>query len=406
MVETVTSDWTASLAARVRELPEGAAALADILALATSTDVITLSGGFPAPETFPVDVLSTLISDLLASDPSVALQYSPTRGLESVLATVADRLEQREGRRPGDDELMVTSGGIDALELLSKSLLDPGDVVVAEAPTYLGALMAFHSYQARVSAVDADADGLRVDELESLLRSGVRPKFLYTIPDHQNPSGQTLSAERRLALVDLARRHGLLIVEDVAYRELSFDGTRQDSLWSLAPDLVVQIGTYSKTFFPGVRLGWATGPRHLVSRMVEAKQNSDQCAGAFGQRLLQEYVTRGHLDTQLVRSRELYAGRAAMTMAALAEHLPGDASWTSPVGGFFTWLTLPGVDTTELSRRSQLARVAFVPGAPFYPDGRGQDQIRLSFSRVDEQSIHEGVRRLAALVTTYRKEQP
>ena len=406
MVETVTSDWTASLATRVRELPDGAAALADILALATSTDVITLSGGFPAPETFPVDVLSTLISDLLASDPSVALQYSPTRGLESVLATVADRLEQREGRRPGEAELMVTSGGIDALELLSKSLLDPGDVVVVEAPTYLGALMAFHSYQARVSAIAADADGLRVDELESLLRSGVRPKFLYTIPDHQNPSGQTLSAERRLALVDLARRHGLLIVEDVAYRELSFDGTRLDSLWSLAPDLVVQIGTYSKTFFPGVRLGWATGPRHLVSRMVEAKQNSDQCAGAFGQRLLQEYVTGGHLDRQLVRSRELYASRAAMTMAALAEHLPGDASWTSPAGGFFTWLTLPGVDTTELSRRSQLARVAFVPGAPFYPDGRGQDQIRLSFSRVDEQSIHEGVRRLAALVTTYRKEQP
>lgn len=400
----VIPDWTASLATRVRDLPPGAAALADILSMANTTDVITLSGGFPAPETFPVAVLSRLIGDLLANDPSVALQYSPTRGLTSVLDVVADRLLQREGRRTGDDELMMTSGGIDALELLSKSLLDPGDVVLAEAPTYLGAIMAFHSYQARVRAVAADEHGLDIDELEAVLRSGLKPKLLYTIPDHQNPSGLTLSADRRVALVALARRYGLLIVEDVAYRELSFSGERLQSLWSLGPDVVVQIGTYSKTFFPGVRLGWAAGPRHLVSRMVEAKQNSDQCAGALGQRLVQEYMAQGHLDRQLVKSRNLYAERAAVMMTALGEHMPEDTSWTRPTGGFFTWLTAPDVDTTELSRRSHEARVAFVPGAPFYPDGRGRDQVRLSFSRADEASIHEGVRRLAALIHQHREE--
>lgn len=403
---TLDLDWTSSLATRVRALPAGAAALADILALASSTEIITFSGGFPAPETFPTQLLHEMTGDLLRNDPSVALQYSPTRGLPSVLETVAGNLLRREDRRPGDDELMMTSGGIDALELLSKSLLDPGDLVLAEAPTYLGALMAFHSYQARVVAVPTDQDGLNVEELEKALRSGAGPKFLYTIPDHQNPSGLTLSQERRIALVDLARQHHLLILEDVAYRELSFSGTRLDSLWSIAPDVVVQLGTYSKTFFPGIRLGWAVGPRQLVSRMVQAKQNSDQCAGAFGQRLIQEYMTGGHMDRQLPLSRALYARRAAVMLDALAQHMPAEVTWTVPTGGFFTWVTAPGVSTTELARRSAAAHVAFVPGAPFYPDDRGHDQMRLSFSRAKEPDMYEGVRRLADLLTTYRKEYP
>lgn len=399
-----THDWSASLARRARSGNSGSA-LAEILALANATGVITLSGGFPAPETFPVDVLAELMRGLLAGDPEVALQYSPTPGLASVRDAIAGRLGQREGLLPADDELMVTSGGIDALELLAKSLLDPGDVVLVEAPTYLGAIMGFAGYEADVRGVPMDEDGLDVEALATLLDGGLRPKLLYTIPDSQNPSGRTMSQDRRTALAALAQRHGLLVVEDVAYRELSFTGERATSLWALAPDVVVQIGTFSKTFFPGVRLGWAVGPAPLVARMVEAKQNSDQCAGALGQRLVEEYVRGGHLDRQLELSRALYADRCSAMLDALDATMPDGVTWTRPTGGFFTWLTVPaGIDTTELGRRAREARIAFVPGAPFYPDGRGRRELRLSFSRVTEQDIHVGVRRLAALITTTSEE--
>lgn len=393
---TATPDWSRSRAARAAAGHAGDA-LAEILALANATDVITLSGGFPAPETFPVAVLAELTGRLLADDAAVALQYSPTRGLPSVRAAIADRLAAREGRRPDDAELMVTSGGIDALELLAKSLLDPGDVVLVEAPTYLGAIMAFAGYQADVRGVPMDKDGLDVEALATLLAGGLRPKLLYTIPDHQNPSGRSMAPDRRRRLAALAERYGLLVVEDVAYRDLSFADDRETSLWTLAPDVVVQIGTFSKTFFPGVRLGWATGPVALVAQMVQAKQNSDQCAGALGQRLVEDYLRGGHLDRQLIASRSLYAGRCRAMMAALEREMPAGVSWTRPTGGFFSWLTAPaGTDTQALAGLAREARVAFVPGPPFYPDGRGQRELRLSFSRVTEPDIDEGVRRLAA----------
>ncbi len=406
MLTGTTYDWTASLARRTHA-GDGGGALADILALASSTDVITLSGGFPAPETFPVAVLGELTARLLATDAAVALQYSPTQGLASVRDAIAGRLGQREGLRPAENELMVTSGGIDGLGLLAKSLLDPGDVVLVEAPTYLGAIMGFSGYEADVRGIPMDEDGLDVEALAGLLAGGLRPKLLYTIPDHQNPSGRTMSQDRRAALAVLAQRYGLLVVEDVAYRELSFTDERGTSLWTLAPDTVVQIGTFSKTFFPGVRLGWAAGPAPLIARMIEAKQNSDQCAGALGQRLVEEYLRGGHLDRQLTASRALYADRCAAMLTALEVTMPGGVTWTMPTGGFFTWLTAPaGTDTTALGRRAREARVAFVPGVPFYPDGRGQREMRLSFSRVTEQDIHEGVRRLAALLPRTSEERP
>jgi 2-aminoadipate transaminase len=306
---------------------------------------------------------------------------------------------------PTEAGLMVTSGGIDALELLSKSLLDPGDVVLVEAPSYLGAIMGFKGYEADVRGVPMDESGLDVDGLAELLAGGLRPKFLYTIPDHQNPSGRTLSMDRRMALTALAERYGLLIVEDVAYRELSFTGVRASSLWELAPDVVVQIGTFSKVFFPGVRLGWAVGPDAIVAQMIEAKQNSDQCSGALGQRLVEEYIRGGHLDTQIELSRALYARRSAAMLSALEAFMPPEVSWTLPTGGFFTWLTAPpGVDTSALTRRATEAKVSYVPGAPFYADDRGHGEMRLSFSRVSEPDVHEGIRRLATLFTTTTQE--
>jgi 2-aminoadipate transaminase len=370
--------------------------IASVLALLGRTDLISFAGGFPDPQTFPRERAAALIAEFAAAGESTAFQYGPTRGLAGTIDAMAGRIESLQGRRPAEDELMITSGAIEALELVGKSFLDRGDTVVIEGPTYLGAIQAFRSFEAELVAVPMDENGLDVDELERLLTGGLRPKLLYTIPDHQNPAGVSLSVERRGALVELARRHGFVIVEDVAYRELGFGGDALPSLWSLAPDVVLQAGTTSKTFFPGVRLGWAVGPAEVSAQLVSAKQNTDQCAGALGQRLFEEYVRRGWIEEQLDRSRELYARKCELTLAALARHLP-DARWTTPNGGFFTWLTLP-VDTTELAPRAGDAAVGIVPGALFYADGRGRDNVRLSFSMVDEALIDTGIERLAQLL--------
>jgi 2-aminoadipate transaminase len=352
--------------------------IAAILGLLGNPDLISFAGGFPDPRTFPADRVAEVIGSLGAS----AFQYAPTQGLAATREAIASRLEQR----PADDELLVTSGGIEGLELVSKSFLERGDDVLVEAPTYLGAIMAFRSFEANVHAGSLDA----LDR--------VRPKLVYVIPDHQNPAGTSMAVEERAALVERARRDGFLVVEDVAYRELSFDGTKLPSLWSLGPDVVVQLGTTSKTFFPGVRLGWAVGPADVVAQLVTAKQNTDQCAGALGQSLYAEYVRRGWIEEQLAASRALYARKAQLVLDALSASMPSDVAWTTPRGGFFSWLTLPGRDAAEVARSAAAAGVAVVPGALFYPDGRGGENLRLSFSMVDEALIADGIATLASVL--------
>jgi 2-aminoadipate transaminase len=394
-----TRPWTELLSARTKtDVGEG---LAEILALAGDTDIISFAGGFPDPRTFPGARVAELVTELLSSGDPTALQYAPTRGLPGPLDAVAERLERLQGLRPGEADVMITSGAIEALELIGKSFVDAGDVVAVEAPTYLGAIMAFRSFEADVVPVSMDEEGLKVDELERLLSGGLRPKLLYTIPDHQNPAGVSMSAGRRGALVDLARRYGFLIVEDVAYRELGFEGGPPRSLWSLGPDVVVQAGTTSKTLFPGVRLGWAAGPAPVVVQLVTAKQNTDQCAGALGQRIFEEYSRRGWMDEQITRSRALYARRCRLLVEALEGSMPPDVSWTRPQGGFFSWVTLPDViDAVSLAGRAVESGVAVVPGRPFFPDGRGTNNVRLSYSRVEDGSIDTGIGRLAALVVS------
>lgn len=393
-------DWDERLARRTHAL--GGSEITAILSLAGATDVITFSGGFPEPATFASGTLADIAARLIAEDPGVALQYSATEGLAGIRDYVAGRLAAQEGRTPGAGELMITSGGIDCMELLAKSYVDPGDVVVVEAPTYLGGIMAFRGYEADVRGVPVDDAGMRVDVLADLLAGGLRPKIVYTIPDYQNPSGLSMNAERRRELADLARRYDFLILEDVAYRELGFGGaTPPPSLWSLAPDVVLQAGTFSKIFSPGFRMGWAVGPADIIGRLVIAKQNSDQCAGALGQRMLEEYGRGGHLDRQVAGARVLYERRARLTTDALTAHMPDGASWTTPTGGFYVWLTCPGgVDTVALSAAALAKKVAYVPGLPFYLEdaGAGANQIRLSYSRVADDLIDEGIRRIADVV--------
>lgn len=373
--------------------------LTAILSLAASTDVITFSGGFPAPETFPVAVLRELMEALLTEDAARALQYSPTEGLPPARAAISRMIEARQGVAVDPGDVLVTSGGIEALQLLVRTFVEPGDRVLVEAPTYLGAIMAFAGFEAQVDGVDVDEDGLRVDALEAALRSGRPPKLLYVIPDHQNPSGLSLATDRRVALVETCRRHGVLIVEDVAYRDLGFADEMPPSLWSLGPDVVVQIGTFSKIFAPGVRLGWAVGPATIVAAMTAAKQNSDQCSGALGQLLMARFVDEGHLERNLVGARRLYESRAVTMLRALEEHMPEGVTWTRPRGGFFVWLTAAaGVDARDLVAPAARLGVAYVPGSPFYTDARGANCFRLAYSRATESDITEGIRRLGTLL--------
>ena len=398
VVEPELRSWAEAFARRTRTGAGGD--IAAIMAIAGRTDIISFAGGVPDPATFDGVTLADLLREIaLAGDPT-PFQYGPTEGLPSTIEFLAARLDAVEGVHPGVGEIMVTSGGIEALELLGKAFLDDGDVVAVEAPTYLGAIMSFRSFEADVVAVSLDDEGLDPDGLDAELRRGLRPKFLYTIPDHQNPAGVTLSADRRIALVELARRYGFLIVEDVAYRELVFDGEPAPSLWATAPDIVLQIGTCSKTFMPGTRLGWACGPREVVEKLVWSKQTTDQCASTLAQRLLEEYGRRGLLDETIRRSQAFYGRRSRKLLDALAKRMPQGAEWTRPHGGFFSWLTLPpGSDASELAERAAATGVAIVPGLPFFPDGRGRRNVRLSFSRVRDEEIEEGIARLASLVS-------
>jgi 2-aminoadipate transaminase len=388
--------WEELFAARTRGgVGEG---IAEILALLEVPGLISFAGGFPDPRTFPRDRASQLLAEFAETKEASAFQYAPTRGLAGPLDALAGRIDSTQGRRPADDELMITSGSIEALELTGKTFLDAGDTVVVEGPTYLGALMAFRGFATQIEVVPLDDDGLRVDELERRLVGGLRPKLLYTIPDHQNPAGVSLSTERREALVELARRYGFVVFEDVAYRDLNLDDESLPSLWSLAPDVVVQAGTTSKTFFPGVRLGWAASPAAISAHLVSAKQNTDQCAGALGQRFFEEYVRRGYLDEQLAASRALYRIKRDRLLAALEQSMPDDVRWTTPHGGFFSWLTLPSGNAGALATAAAAGGVGIVPGSLFYPDGRGGENVRLSFSLVDESQIDAGIATLARLI--------
>jgi 2-aminoadipate transaminase len=390
------ADFSGLFAQRVAD--RGDAEITAILA-GVPPGVLSVTGGFPNPETFPTEQLDELVAQILRDDAAVALQYAPSEGLPSVREFLVERQEQLQGRRPETAELIVTSGGMECLTLTCQALLDPGDAIVVEAPTYLGALMAFRGYGPEIHSVPMDEHGMLVDALAERLDGGLRPKFVYVIPEFQNPSGRTLTLERREALVALCRRHGVLILEDVAYREISFDGSALPSLWSLAPDVVVQAGTFSKIFCPGVRLGWAVGPSEVVAQLGAAKQTTDQCAGALGQRLVEAYGRAGHFERQIPVARELYGSHWRTVERALREHLPEGCTWSVPTGGFFTWLTLPEhVDAIAMRGAAIEAGVAYVAGAPFYAGEQGRNELRLSFSFLPEGELAVAVQRLGGVI--------
>jgi 2-aminoadipate transaminase len=379
-------------------------AMRDLMAITERPDVISLAGGLPDTSTFPPESLAALLSHLAAAESARALQYGPTEGLAATLDCIA-QVMAAEGTAIDPQDVLVTTGGQQVIDLVCKTLLDPGDVVVAEAPTYPGAIPAFTAYEADVVQVRMDSDGMLVDELAETLdrleREGRRPKFVYTVPSFQNPAGVTLSLERRRRLVELAHERELLVLEDNPYGLLRYEGEPLPTLLSLDRGrFVVYLGTFSKILSPGIRLGWAVAPPPVLEKMNLGKQGADLCSSSLSQLFVATYFAERRWEEYLVELRALYRARRDTMLAALAEHFPPDATWTRPQGGLFLWATLPEyIDTTDLLARALEERnVAFVPGRAAYVDGRGGSSLRLNFSGVTEEDIREGVRRIGEVV--------
>jgi 2-aminoadipate transaminase len=378
-------------------------AMRDLMALTEREDVISLAGGMPDTSTFPPDSYVSVMATVAAESCARALQYSPTEGLALVKRCIA-AVMGAEGMDVDADELLVTTGGQQVIDLVCKTLLDPGDVVVTEAPTYPGAVPTFCAYQADVVQVTMDRDGMRVDELETTLealeRSGRRPKFIYTVPNFHNPAGVTMALERRQQIVRIAAERELLVLEDNPYGLLRYEGNPLPTLRSLdGGEFVIYASTFSKILSPGVRLGWASAPAPVLAKMNIGKQASDLCSSSISQYFVGAYFDSGPWQEYVRSLIEIYRRRRDVMLDSLAEHFPREAEWTHPQGGLFIWATLPDyIDTTDLLARALEEHVAFVPGRAAFVDGRGGSSMRLNFSGAGEDEIREGIRRIGEVV--------
>ena len=374
-------------------------AVRDLFAAASRPDVISLSGGMPDVRRVPHDAVARATREALRHDGPGALQYGSSDGRPPLRELIVGLMAE-SGVRLRANDIIVTAGAQQALDLIAKVFLDPGDVIITEGPTYVGALQAFSAYQPRVVCIPMDEHGMRVDMLEQELRLlGPRgAKFIYTIPNFQNPAGVTLSPERRRRLLELAREYDIPVLEDDPYGRLRFDGGHILPLRALDQD-VIYLGTFSKIFAPGLRLGWMAAPAPILARVLLAKQAADLCGSAFAQSVAEHYMTGTLWRRVLADLAAAYGERRDAMLAALAEHFPGDVRWTHPEGGFFVWVTLPAhLDTRALLAEAVERGVTFVPGTDFYPDGRGANSLRLAFCYESPEQIAEGVRRLAEVL--------
>jgi 2-aminoadipate transaminase len=378
-------------------------AMRDLMAITERPEVISLAGGLPDTSTFPPDSYASIMQQVAAEACARALQYGPTEGMQVVKSCIVEVMAE-EGTAVDPDDVLVTSGGQQVIDLLCKTLIDPGDVIVAEAPTYPGAIPAFTSYQADVVQVEIDGDGMLIDELEATLdaleRDGRRPKFIYTIPNFQNPGGVTMSLARRERLVEIAAERELLVLEDNPYGLLRYEGEPLPTLRSLdRSEFVVYLGTFSKILSPGIRLGWAAAPRPVLQKMNVGKQGVDLCSSSVTQCFVAAYFEAGRWQDYLGSLVRLYRRRRDIMFEALEGSFPRESEWTRPAGGLFLWATLPDyLDTTDLLARALQENVAFVPGRAAFLDGRGGSSMRLNFSGVGDDDIREGIRRIGEVV--------
>jgi len=369
-----------------------------LFAVASRPDVVSLAGGMPYVQALPLEDVLEVVEGVLSEQADVALQYGGGQGSAPLRERLA-MLMAEEGSIADPEDLVVTTGAQQALDLVAKILVDPGDTVVVEAPAYVGALSAFAAYEPRFLPIELDDDGMIIEQLEEALIRGERPKFVYTVPNFHNPAGVTMSLARREALVTLCREARIPIVEDNPYGLLRFEGDRQPTLHSMDPQNVIYLGTVSKTFSPGVRVGWALAEQSVVQRLVLAKEAADLCGSSFTMLVTERYFAGDRWRENLSAFVDLYRSRRDAMLEAMPEHFPADTTWTRPAGGFYVWATLPGwVDTQAMLAAAVERRVAYVPGTAFYPDDRGRNQMRLAFCYPTEDRIREGIARLGSLL--------
>jgi 2-aminoadipate transaminase len=394
--------YAALFASRTKVMKSSA--MRDLMAVTARPEVISLAGGLPDTSTFPPDTFAAVAQRIAEESCAKALQYGPTEGLDETKACIA-QVMAAEGMQVDHEDMIVTTGGQQVIDLVTKTLIDPGDVVIAEGPTYPGAVPVFSSYQADVVQVDMDSDGMRIDLLEETLdrlaRDGRRPKFIYTVPSFQNPAGVTMSQARRRRLVEVAHERELLVLEDNPYGLLRYEGEAPTPLLSLDGGVyVMYLGTFSKILSPGIRLGWVVAPPPVLEKINLGKQAADLCTSTLSQLMVQAYFEESRWRDYVESLTEVYRARRDTMLDALAEHFPRQAEWTRPAGGLFIWATLPDfIDTTDLLARALRDNVAFVPGEAAFLDGRGRNSMRLNFSGSNEDAIREGIRRIGEVVT-------
>lgn len=412
MVELLTAPrtemlWADRFAQRTERMTSSV--IRELLKLLEDPAIISFAGGLPAPEVFPRERIELAARRVLEEHGDSALQYGATEGYRP-LRELLVRHMARYGIDVGPENVLVTTGSQQGLDLIGKLLLNPGDHVATEEPTYLGALQAFTGYQAEYLPVPIDDEGMLVDRLEDVLRAA--PKFIYVLPNFQNPGGVTLSLDRRRRLVELAERYGTPVVEDDPYGQLRYEGDHLPPLVKLDADRsgcahgersfrgrVLYLGTLSKTLAPGLRIGWVVAPEEVIVKLAQMKQGADLHTSTFAQMVAYETARGGFLDRHVRRIRAVYGARRDAMLQALARHFPAGVRWTRPQGGLFLWVTLPeGADAAALLPLALTEKVAFVPGSAFHPRGGGGNTFRLNFSYCSPEVIEEGIGRLGAVL--------
>ena len=369
----------------------------EILKLSSQPGVISFAGGLPAPEMFPVEDLKEASIRAIDKYRDNALQYSLSMGVPEFRQAIADYTCQRIPKIKMEN-ILITSGSQQGLDLMGRAFIDPGDYVICETPTYVGALQAFNFYQARYATVGMDDEGMIVDEVEGAIKK-YSPKFIYVVPNFQNPSGITMSLRRRRQLIEIATRYNIPIVDDNPYGDLRFSGESLPSLCSMGGEMVISLSTFSKIVAPGFRIAWLVARQEIMPIFEKVKQGGDLHTSTYCQMVLLEYLRMNKLDEHIQEIRRTYGARRDLMIKAIEEYFPPETEFTRPEGGLFLWLTLPkGMSGKALLPKAIAAKVAYVYGSPFFPNGGGENTMRLNFSNAGEDMIVEGIKRLGKLV--------
>lgn len=380
-----------------------ASEIRELLKLAEQPEIISFAGGLPASELFPVRELSAMCSAVLEQNGQRALQYAATEGYQPLRTWIANRMNATQGTSFDRDHILITNGSQQALDLTGKVFVDEGDVVLCESPTYLAAITAFRAYNCRFVEVPTDDCGMKMDALEDILKRTERVKVIYVIPNFQNPTGLTMSLERRKRLVELAVQHNVVVLEDNPYGELRFEGDFLPAIQSFdTTGRVISTGTFSKILCPGLRIGWIAGDKEIIGKYVMVKQGVDLQSNTFAQALIAAYLERYDIDAHIKTILTVYKKRRDVLLAAMERLFPAGVHFTRPEGGLFSWVTLPeSVNTRTLLEDCLKKNVAFVPGGSFFPNGGNENTMRINFSNLKEEDIERGIEILASVLRAH-----